>query len=148
MNRAHFRGNSTRRSQPYKALARVCAFLEIDPKLGEKIERAGTMILSDTLDYVNFRKVLSGFVTYLKPGGRLIILNLPHRGNQLLFSDQGPKDNRLLYSFLEEHCFEIEHKDFPKRPRNEKDESELILLVARNRDDDSRPSQHLSGRPS
>lgn len=115
-----------------KALARVCAFLEIDPKLGEKIERADTMVLSDTLNYVDFRKVLSGFVTYLKPGGRLIILNLPHRGNQLLFSDQGLKDNRLLYSFLEEHCSEIEHKDFPKRPRNEKDESEeLILLVAR-----------------
>ena len=113
MNRAHFRGNSTRRSQPYKALARACAFLEIDPKLGEKIERADTMVLSDALNYVDFRKVLSGFVTYLKPGGRLIILNLPHRGNQLLFSDQGPKDNRPPYSFLEEHCFEIEHKDFP-----------------------------------
>ena len=106
------------------------------------------MVLSDTLNYVDFRKALSGFVTYLKPGGRLIILNLPHRGNQLLFSDQGPKDNRLLYSFLEEQCFEIEHKDFPKQPRNEKDESELILLVARNRDNDSRPSQHRSGRPS
>jgi hypothetical protein len=72
----------------------VCAFLEIDPKLGEKIDRADTMVLSDTLNYVDFRKVLSGFVTYLKPDGRLIILNLPHRGNQLLFSDQGPKQSR------------------------------------------------------
>ena len=42
------------------------------------------------------------------------------------------KDNRQLYAFLEEHHFEIEHKAFPKRPRNETDESEeLIVLVAR-----------------
>jgi hypothetical protein len=50
----------------------------------------------------------------------------------LLFSDKGLKDNRQLYAFLEEHHFEIEHKAFPKRPRNEIDESEeLIVLVAR-----------------
>jgi hypothetical protein len=50
----------------------------------------------------------------------------------LLFSDKGLKDNRELYAFLEEHRFDIEHKAFPKRPRNEKDESqELIVLVAR-----------------
>ncbi len=42
------------------------------------------------------------------------------------------KDNRQLYAFLEEHHFEIEHKAFPKRPRNETDETEeLIVLVAR-----------------
>ena len=47
-------------------------------------------------------------------------------------SDKGLKDNRQLYAFLEEHHFEIEHKAFPKRPRNEIDESEeLIVLVAR-----------------
>ena len=57
---------------------------------------------------------------------------MPNRGNGLLFSDKGLKDNRELYAFLEEHRFDIEHKAFPKRPRNEKDESqELIVLVAR-----------------
>jgi hypothetical protein len=46
--------------------------------------------------------------------------------------DQGLRDNRQLYAFLGEHHFEIEYKAFPKRPRNETDESEeLIVLVAR-----------------
>ena len=60
------------------------------------------------------------------------MFNLPNRGNGLLFSDKGLKNNRQLYAFLEEHHFEIEHKAFPRRPRNEKEESqELIVLVAR-----------------
>jgi SAM-dependent methyltransferase len=115
-----------------KAILRVCAFLEINPRTEAKTERADTIVFSDTLNYVDFRRVLNGFATYLKPGGRIIVLNLPYRGNRFLFSDKGLKDNRQLYSFLEEHHFEIEHKAFPKRPRNETDESEeLIVLVAR-----------------
>jgi hypothetical protein len=115
-----------------KALLRVCVFLKLDLRTGTEIQRADTMLISDTLNYVDFRKVLSGLASYLKPNGRIIILNLPYRGNQSLFSDLGLKDNRQLYPVLEEHGFEIEHKLFPKRPRNETDESEeLIVLVAR-----------------
>jgi hypothetical protein len=115
-----------------KALRRVCAFLGIDPRKGGEIQRADTIVISDMLNYVDFRKVLAGFASYLKPDGRIIILNLPYRGNHSLFSDLGLKDNRQLYPFLEEHDFEIEYKAFPKRPRNETDESEeLIVLVAR-----------------
>jgi hypothetical protein len=115
-----------------KALLRVCAFLQINPRTEAEIQRADTMVISDTLNYVDFRKVLSGLASYLKPNGRIIIVNLPYRGNQTLFSDLGLKDNRQLYPFLEEQGFEIEHKAFPKRPRNETDESEeLIVLVAR-----------------
>jgi len=115
-----------------KALLRVCVFLGINPKTEEKTGRADTIVVSDTLNYVDFRKVLTGFAKYLKPDGRIIVLNLPFRGNRSLFSDKGLKDNRELYALLEEHHFEIEHKAFPKRPRNEIDESEeLIVLVAR-----------------
>jgi SAM-dependent methyltransferase len=115
-----------------RAVLRVCAFLEINLEAEKKPERADTIVVSDTLNYVDFRKVLTGFAKYLKPDGRIIILNLPYRGNCSLFSDQGLKDNRQLYAFLEEQHFEIEHKEFPKRPRNETDESEeLIVLVAR-----------------
>ena len=115
-----------------KALIRVCAFLEIDPETVEKTEHADTIVVSDTLNYVDFRKVLSGFAKYLRPGGRIIVLNLPHRGNRLLFSDQGLRDNLQLYTFLEERDFAIEQKEFPKRPRKQTDESEeLIVLVAR-----------------
>ena len=117
-----------------KALLRVCAFLGINPKTEAKTERADTIVFSDMLNCVDFRKVLNGFGNYLKTSGRIIVFNLPNRGNGLLFSDKGLKDNRQLYAFFEEHHFEIEHKAFPKRPRNEKDESqELIVLVARKR---------------
>ena len=115
-----------------KALLRVCVFLKIDLRKQVEIQRVDTMVISDTLNYLDFRKVLSALASYLKPNGRIIILNLPYRGNQSLFSDLGLKDNRQLYPVLEEHGFEIEHKLFPKRPRNETDESEeLIVLVAR-----------------
>jgi SAM-dependent methyltransferase len=115
-----------------KALLRVCSFLKIDPRRDGQIQRADTILISDTLNYVDFRKVLKGLAGYLKPNGRIIILNLPYRGNQSLFSDLGLKDNRQLYPVLEEQGFEIERKLFPKRPRNETDESEeLIVLVAR-----------------
>jgi SAM-dependent methyltransferase len=132
-----------------KALLRVCAFLGINPKTEAKTERADTVVFSDLLNYVDFRKVLAGFGKYLKPGGRIIVFNLPNRGNGLLFSDKGLKDNRQLYAFLEEHRFEIEHKAFPKRPRNEKDESqELIVLVAgksvETLDGDAESVQHQS----
>ncbi|MFY9989116.1 MAG: class I SAM-dependent methyltransferase [Chthoniobacterales bacterium] len=115
-----------------KAILRVCAFLEINPKTDERTERADAIVYSDILNYVDFRKVLSGFAKYLKPDGRIIVLNLPHRGNRSLFSDKGLRDNLQLYAFLEKNHFEIEYKAFPKRPRNETDESEeLIVLVAR-----------------
>ena len=115
-----------------KALVRVSVFLKIDLRKEAEIERADTMMIADTLNYVDFRKVLGGLTSYLKLRGRIIILNLPYRGNQSLFSDLGLKDNRQLYPFLEEQGFEIEFKSFPKRPRNETDESEeLIVLVAR-----------------
>jgi SAM-dependent methyltransferase len=115
-----------------KALLRVCTLLEINPKTEAKTERADTIVFSDALNYVDFQKVLNGFAKYLKPGGRIIVFNLPFRGNRSLFSDKGLKDNRQLYAFLEEQHFEIEHKAFPKRPWNETDESEeLIVLVAR-----------------
>ena len=128
-----------------KALLRVCTFLQIDVRTGVEIERADTMVISDTLNYVDFRNVLSGLASYLKPNGRIVILNLPYRGNRTLFSDLGLKDNCQLYPFLEEQGFEIEYKAFPKRPRNETDESEeLIVLVARKkrRDDGISPQRH------
>jgi len=115
-----------------KALLRVGAFLGINPRKDQETERADTIVISDTLNYVDFQTVLNGFAKFLKPNGRIIILNLPYRGNHSLFSERGLKDNYQLYSFLEEQHFEIEHKAFPKRPRNETDESEeLIVLVAR-----------------
>jgi SAM-dependent methyltransferase len=115
-----------------KAMVRVCRFLEIAAGTEANHNMADTIVFSDLLNYVDFRKVLGGFTNFLKPGGRLVIVNLPMRGNQSLFSEKGLKDNGQLYGFLEEHRFEIEHKAFPCRPRDETEEAgELIVLVAR-----------------
>jgi hypothetical protein len=113
-----------------KALVRACRYLEASPAAGAP--GADLMVCADLLNYVDFRKVLGGFARYLKPGGRIVVVNLPMRGNQSLFSEKGLKDNRLVCQFLEEQGFEIEHKDFPCRPKGETDEAEeLIVLVAR-----------------
>jgi hypothetical protein len=113
-----------------KALVRACRFVGIAPGVGNA--GADTMVFADLLNYVDFRKVLSGFASYLKPGGRFVIVNLPMRGNQALFSDKGLKDNRLLYEWLESERFEIEQKSFPCRARNATEEAEeLIVLIAR-----------------
>ena len=80
-----------------KAILRACAFLEINPKTETKIGRADTIVFSDTLNYVDFRKVLNGFAKYLKPDGRIIVFNLPHRGNRSLFSD---KVSKIIVSFM------------------------------------------------
>lgn len=115
-----------------KALLRVCKFLEISPGTETNPRRADTIVFSDLLNYVDFRKVLGRFTGYLKPGGRIVVMNLPMRGNQALFSENGLKDNRDLYRFLEQNHFEIEYKSFPFRLPAATDEAEeLILLVAR-----------------
>ena len=44
-----------------------------------------TIVFSDTLNYVDFRKVLNEFANYLKPEGRIIVLNFPYRGNTSYF---------------------------------------------------------------
>jgi len=115
-----------------KALLRACLFLGLDPRTGADREQADMIVFSDILNYVDFQKVLHAFTKYLKPGGRMIVFNLPFRGSRALFSTKGLKYNRQLGAFLSEHHFEIEDKSFPERPPGVTDESEeLIVLVAR-----------------
>ena len=115
-----------------KASLRITRFLEIDPRAPLNPSLADTIVFSDLLNYVDFQTVLQGFAAYLKPGGRIVITNLPMRGNQALFSEKGLKNNHQLYQFLADRHFEIEHKSFPCMPRGATDESEeLIVLVAR-----------------
>jgi hypothetical protein len=87
-----------------KAILGVCAFLEIKPKAEAKTERADTIVFSDTLNYVDFGKVLNGFAKYLKPDGRIIVLNLPHRGNRSRF---GPFMFSVPYSYFVEALFSL-----------------------------------------
>ena len=74
--------------------------------------------------------MISGFARFLKPGGRIVIINLPSRGISSLFSEKGLKNNYDLTAYLEEQQYRIEFKDFPCRPRGETDESEEMIVLA------------------
>jgi hypothetical protein len=115
-----------------KALVRVCRFLAMDARSPVRAERATTLVFSDILNYVDYRHVLGGFAGFLKPEGRIIIVNLPSRGIREEFSEKGLKRNDDLCAFLGDQNFSVEYKDFPCRPKDATDESEeLIVLVAR-----------------
>jgi len=115
-----------------KALLQVSRFLVINPHRSAQRELATTLLFSDILNYVDFRNVLLGFLRFLAPGGRIIIVNLPTRGIESEFSEKRLKRNEDLYAFLAEQHLEIESKEFPCRPAGATDESEeMIVLVAR-----------------
>jgi hypothetical protein len=117
-----------------KAIVRICRFLGRNSRAAANPEIATTLIFSDILNYVDFRRVIGGAAKFLRPGGRVIITNLPARGIREEFSPNGLKTNESLYPFLEDAGFEIESKEFPCRPEGATDESEeLIVLVARKR---------------
>jgi SAM-dependent methyltransferase len=120
------------RSPAYrKAVARAAGFLGVDLRAEASPAHADLMVFSDILNYVDFREVISGFAKFLKPGGRIVIINLPSRGIISLFSEKGLKNNDDLTRYLEEQHYRIELKEFPCRPRGETDESEeMIVLVA------------------
>ena len=124
-----------------KALVRVSDFLNIDPRIETNKERADTIVFSEILNYVDYEKVIAGFSEYIKPGGSIIIINMPGRGVRALFSGEGLKDNNELYSFLEEHGFNIEYKILPWRTSVDVDDrestTEMIVLVAQKSDGSS-----------
>ena len=117
-----------------QAVMRICRFLGNDPRAIADAEMATTLIFSDILNYVDFRRVIGGSAKFLKPGGRIIITNLPTRGIREEFSLNGLKANEDLELFLREERFEIESREFPCRAKGATDESEeLIVLVAKKR---------------
>ncbi|MDR3402157.1 MAG: hypothetical protein P4L99_06625 [Chthoniobacter sp.] len=115
-----------------RALLRVCRFVGGDPGAPMGEGQATTILFSDILNYVDFRKVVGCFADFLKPDGRIIIVNFPGRGVREEFSENGLKKNEDLYQFLEGQNFAIERKEFPCRPEGATEESEeMIVLVAR-----------------
>jgi hypothetical protein len=117
-----------------KAVVRICRFLGKDLRAIAAPELATTLIFSDILNYVDFRRVVGGAAKFLQPGGRIVITNLPTRGIREEFSPNGLKRNEDLCAFLREEDWEIESTEFPCRAKGATDESEeLIVLVARKR---------------
>lgn len=117
------------------AIVKISEFLEVDLKVEMSKEKIDTMIFSQILNYVDFRRTLGAFSNYLKQGGRMIIINKPGRGEVEFpgyFSEKGVKNNTELFDFLKGKGFEIELNLTPwKEGEKEKDGEEMLVLVAR-----------------
>lgn len=90
--------------------ARIARHLGIAPNAG-KAERqvVDSLFLVDVLNYFDFRKLIGGLSQYLKPGGRLVVHNMPGRGVDTLFHPNGLKRNSQLRDALAENNFSVEH---------------------------------------
>lgn len=96
-------------SQKAKFL-RVAKHLGVAPRArGEEARVVDSMIFFDVLNYVDYKRTLSGLSRYLKIGGRVIISNYPGYGPKIRFSEKRPKTNEELIDFLKANGFEIEH---------------------------------------
>lgn len=117
------------------AIMKISEFLEIDPRAETSGEKIDTMIFSQILNYVDFRRTLGAFSNYLKQGGRMIIINKPGRGEKEFpgyFSEKGVKNNGELLDFVNKEGFEIELNLMPwKDEEREKDGEEMLVLVVR-----------------
>jgi hypothetical protein len=69
-----------------------------------------TMIMSDILNYIDYQKDIPAILKYLKPGGRLILLNKPNHGLNDLFVEDSKriKSNLILWYFLKDLGIETE----------------------------------------
>jgi len=129
----HTTVDSTKQRKKLVGLAR---FLGLDPR--SKAEVVDSIVMSDILNYVDFRRTIQGLSKYLKNNGRIVILNKPERGHKKSFSEHGVKRNGELTNFLRRNGFEIEHlidinRDVGVYPVIQKrvGKGSFILLVAK-----------------
>ncbi|MGQ0644005.1 MAG: hypothetical protein ACT4O3_00740, partial [Elusimicrobiota bacterium] len=69
--------------------------------VGDETASFQTIILSDILNYVDYRRVLQDVRSRLSPGGRLVIMNMAVTGVRPLLHEQGVKSNAALAAFLQ-----------------------------------------------
>lgn len=82
--------------------------------LGEEV--INTIILSNILNYVNYKVVLNQLYQLIHPGSRLVILNRPFKGSYNFVSDYGVNCNIELINTLESANFVIEEMKFWTNP--------------------------------
>lgn len=114
---------------------KAARFFGVDPR--SKKPPVDSILLSNTLNYVDFRESIKELSRFLKKGGRLIISNTPGKGITELFSENGVKSNSELVEFLQQEGFEFEigqwgGHELRKNP-NPRDipEYSFLYLVAR-----------------
>lgn len=110
-----------------RAAVQVANFLGVDPRTKDPA-RVNTMILSEILNYVDSKDLLTECAKYLKVGGRFVILNKPTRGFPEVFSKNKIKNNTELVKILESLNFETEQLAFGDRHNID---GASVLIVAR-----------------
>ena len=77
--------------------------------------KVDTVVLADVLNYVDFKRVLSNVHSFLKRGGRVIVVNTVDRTqHESLLHDKRPKANLDVVAHLRTLGMRVEHVGFEK----------------------------------
>ena len=104
-------------------------FFNARKELRDRTPVIDSIVTTDVLNYLDYAKVLQKLLTFLKPGGRVIIRHSPENGVKTLFHPKRPKTIEGLLKFLKHVGLVIEHcgrkdENFPTlqpRPLKEKE---------------------------
>jgi SAM-dependent methyltransferase len=98
-----------------KAIVQIAKHLGIDIHTADP-KQIDTVICSEIINYIDYQAVLREVKKFIKPGGRLCILNQPDRcppALQRIMHTQRPMFNQEIIEFLEQEGFEIEEIQYP-----------------------------------
>jgi len=112
-----------------EAIKRVSRFLDIDCTKSKDVEPVDTFLLSEIINYIDYQAVIKSGLKWLKPGGRIVIINEPKRGLEDEFSDKGPINNNEVINFLESLGLVIEVADYTNSTANIKIPQALSMMV-------------------
>jgi len=103
--------------------------LDIDCTKSKDVEPVDTFLLSEIINYIDYQAVIKSGLKWLKPGGRIVIINEPKRGLEDEFSDKGPINNNEVINFLESLGLVIEVADYTNSTANIKIPQALSMMV-------------------
>lgn len=95
------------------AIAKVAKFLDIQSEIPCNTQQIDTIILSQILNYVDYKNLLEACKKYLKPGGHIIIMNKPGFGYFSLTKPTGLRFNDDFNVAAKELGYSIEEQKFP-----------------------------------
>lgn len=107
---ADIEDNSTDSTIQKKRLLHAARYLGVDPR--KKIPQVDTLVFSDVLNYVDYRRSILRMSRFLKIGGRIVIFNQPGHGmGDKFHPKRGLTDNHRLLQLLERMGFSVEHQE-------------------------------------
>lgn len=87
---------------------RIGRFLGLEDTRDTSPQLVDSFILSNVLNYVDYKEVLNSLVKYLKPNGRIFINNIVNNGYSQYFSDKRPIERDDIEKHMESLGFRLE----------------------------------------